>query len=193
MITCVEGPIGVGKTTLVNAVVKRMNATAVYEDFGNNPFLLSHYKSPMSFSLHVQFCFLLLQHAKLRELIEKSKNYICDFSILKTAIFSTLLLSPEERQLIDPVYTYLKKTINPPDMIIYLHGPDTLMMKRIRQRNRPRDTEISLPVIAQLSSAYEWFFATYKETPWISRNIRAFDCQLTSHVDDLIHEIQGSM
>lgn len=197
MLICIEGCIGVGKTTLTRILCQSFNAEGVFEDFENNPFLIPYYQKPKEFSFHVQLCFLLLQHAKLLDKVIGNINeqamYISDFSIIKTKIFSNLVLTPEQYKLLSPIYLYLTKTVRKPNLIIYLYGSVPLIMNRIQQRAHLTDNGIQVDYISSVSSIYNDFFASYKDVPTISVNIDTFDCMSHSQVNDLVTQIRQNV
>lgn len=189
MLVCIEGCIGTGKTTLAGKLANAANGITLNEHFKNNPFLSLYYNDIAAYSLHVQICFLLLQHSKLLE-YNHQKLVFADFSILKTLIFSKQILNERELDLIVPLYNHLTSTVKMPDLVIYLHGSRDTVMKYIRRRRRKTDAQIREDYILQTLQTYDHFFENYDGSKLIKLNIDIFNIMDGDNIVRLLSQIK---
>ena len=164
MLICVEGCIGVGKSTLVEGLAHLVECLPVYEEFDNNPFLYDFYQDPLSYALHVQYTFLLLQERQIRKGLEyslKGKLAICDFHPIKSKIFANIVLKTEARLLLSRLYDLLFAKNIQPDLIVYLKADENTILSRIKNRNDPYTQGIDPRYIAETCREYDRFFSTY--------------------------------
>jgi len=122
----IEGPIGVGKTTLANKIAETFNYDSFLEQPAENPFLKNFYKNPSQSALATQLFFLFqrmqqIQDLKQRSLFETVR--VADFLIEKDRLFAEVTLSNEEMNLYDKVYDHLTLDAPTPDLVIYLQAP----------------------------------------------------------------------
>lgn len=164
MLVSIEGPIGVGKSTLVRICDQLLQCHPVYEDVERNPFLEEFYRSRSKRELarHVQYTFLFLQEQQLRKaqpFSEHGELVVCDFHPVKSLIFSKVILSPEEQAPLTALYGSL--SIPQPDLIVYLKADEHTILSRVRKRGDPYMHQIDLTYVLQVCSAYDTFFKTY--------------------------------
>ena len=136
----IEGPIGVGKTTLVRRIGERMRARVVLEVVEENPFLPNFYQDRDRFAFQTQLFFLMSRFKQQQELLQAdlfTPNIIADYHILKDRIFARLTLENEELALYERVYRSLESQVLKPDLLIYLHAPIQVLLERIQRRDRP--------------------------------------------------------
>jgi len=164
----VEGPIGVGKTTLVERLADRLSARIVLESFEDNPFLMQFYEDPKRWAFSAQIFFLMSRFKQQQELAQSDlfqPNLLSDYHLLKDRIFAQLTLADEELALYERVYRSLATQILRPDVVIYLSAPLESLLARIALRGRDFEVGIDPVYLADLSKAYQDFFARYQETP----------------------------
>jgi deoxyguanosine kinase len=157
----VEGPIGVGKTTLANKLAETFNYDVLLEQPSENPFLESFYKNPGQSALAAQLFFLFqrmqqIQDLKQRSLFEPVR--VADFVIEKDRLFAEVNLSKEEMQLYDKVYDHLTIDAPTPDLVIYLQAPVDVLLDRINRRGNPNEKYLTADYLEKLNEAYSKFF-----------------------------------
>jgi deoxyguanosine kinase len=169
----VEGPIGVGKTTLANRLAETFNYDVLLEQPSENPFLESFYKNPGQSALAAQLFFLFqrmqqIQDLKQRSLFEPVR--VADFVIEKDRLFAEVNLSKEEMQLYDKVYDHLTIDAPTPDLVIYLQAPVDVLLDRINRRGNPNEKYLTGDYLERLNEAYSKFFLYYESAPLLIVN-----------------------
>ncbi len=163
----VEGPIGVGKSTLVNMMVERTDAVKIMEDVAN-PFLKSFYEDKAGSAFQAQIFFLLNRYQQQVELRQKdlfSDLVISDYFFVKDKIFAHLTLDDSELRIYEKMYSLLIPEIPMPDLVIYLQAETGTLMKRIKNRGRELEKGINRDYIDEVNKAYNYFFFHYTMTP----------------------------
>ncbi len=174
----VEGPIGVGKTTLVNGLRKRMKARLVLEVVEENPFLSAFYADRHRYAFQTQLFFLMSRFKQQEELHQADlfrPNVVADYHLLKDRIFARLTLQDAELALYERVFTSLEKTILQPDVLVYLHANHDILMQRIARRDRPFERDFDPEYLRGLSDAYRHYFAHYDRTPLLPLDTTQID------------------
>ena len=174
----VEGPIGVGKTTLARKLANNLNSELLLEKFLENPFLEKFYKDIDKYALSTQLHFLLQRKADLSKLDSvgsNNKNYVSDYFINKDKLFAKTVLSRNEFELYTKIFDALNITIPKPDLIIYLQAEPDILLERIKLRGNGFEKNITKHYLQKIIDAYTQFFYSYKESPLLIIN--------TSHVD----------
>jgi len=174
----IEGPIGVGKTSLANLMSKELSARLVLEEFDENPFLPDFYKDPERFAFQTQLFFLLQryrQQQELRQVDMFQKLLVTDYMFVKDRLFASLNLGEKEMQLYDTVANLLERNIIKPDLVIYLQADTDTLMKNIAKRGREMETDITYEYIDALSQVYTEYFFRYQDTPLVIINTNNID------------------
>ena len=181
----IEGPIGVGKTTLANKIAMTFNYDAFLEQPAENPFLNNFYRNPSQSALATQLFFLFqrmqqIQDLKQRSLFENVR--VADFIIEKDRLFAEVTLSPEEMHLYDKVYEHITIDAPSPDLVIYLQAPIEILKERITKRGNINEQYLTLEYLERLNDAYSRFFLDYNDAPLLI--INAADINLESNEAD---------
>jgi deoxyadenosine/deoxycytidine kinase len=164
----VEGPIGVGKTSLVTLLAEQLNGTPILEESENNPFLVKFYRDRRRWAFQTQLFFLLSRYRQQEEMAQHelfSNVTITDVFLPKDRIFASLNLTPDELVLYDQIYGLLRSRLPKPDLVIYLHAETNALMQRVKQRGREYEQEMTWEYLDELSRAYNEFFFSYTDTP----------------------------
>ncbi|MGA7741383.1 MAG: deoxynucleoside kinase [Polyangia bacterium] len=165
----VEGPIGVGKSSLAEILAESLGARLVSEDPGGNPFLASFYRDPKRFALSAQLFFLLQRYGQQTDLAQGSLfepgGLVADYLFAKDRLFATLTLSPDELALYDRVYQALRPRVVAPDLVVYLHARAEVLLERVEKRGRPEEKPIRREYLREVARAYSEFFFAYDDGP----------------------------
>lgn len=163
MYIAVEGVIGVGKTTLARRLEPIFRASLLLEVFEENPFLSDFYADRARYAFQTQIFFLLSRYYQQRrtvsELLSKSDYLIADYTFEKDALFAGINLHGDELDMYNRVHEALAEKIIPPDLIVYLRASTDVLMQRIALRDRLYERNMERAYIAELSEAYDRFFA----------------------------------
>jgi deoxyadenosine/deoxycytidine kinase len=174
----VEGPIGVGKTSLSNLLAERFNARRVLERFEDNPFLSSFYTDRAKYAFQTQIFFLLSRFRQQQELFQQdlfSDVTVSDYLFAKDRIFACLTLDPHELALYDRVFEALGPRVTKPDLVIYLKARLDVLLQRIKKRAREYELKFDAGYLEELVHAYNDFFAHYSDTPLLVVNTSDID------------------
>jgi len=169
----IEGPIGVGKSSLAKKLAASYGASLMLEKPKENPFLERFYKSPKRFALPTQLFFLFQRVQQIADMKQDdmfTPGRIADFMIEKDPLFAQVTLSDDEFRLYQQVYQNL--TIDAPqaDLIIYLQAPVNVLQERIKKRRVKYEMSIDDAYLQRLSDAYTTFFHRYNDTPLLIVN-----------------------
>ncbi|NQV37650.1 MAG: deoxynucleoside kinase [Candidatus Marinimicrobia bacterium] len=174
----IEGPIGVGKTSLVNLLSQQLGARTVFEEFDGNPFLPEFYKDPERFAFQTQLWFLLQRYQQQQDLrqVDMFHNLlITDYMFVKDRLFASLNLNENEMGLYDSIANLLERNVISPDLVIYLQADTDTLMRNISKRSRSYETSISYEYIDALNQVYNEFFFSYQDTPLVIINTNRID------------------
>lgn len=174
----VEGPIGVGKTTLARRLSETFRYPILLEPSAENPFLDRFYREGGRHALPTQLYFLLHRVRQLAEVGEGGLFHpvlVADFLIQKDRLFAEITLDANELALYDQIYSKLAVNAPIPDLVVYLQAPPDVLMDRVRRRGIPSEQHISSDYLAALSNAYTRFFHFYDDAPLLIINAAEID------------------
>jgi deoxyadenosine/deoxycytidine kinase len=191
----VEGPIGVGKTSLARILAAEFQARIVFEHVEDNPFLPKFYKARETYAFQNQTFFLLNRYHQQLELCQQdlfNQNTVADYLFAKDNIFAALTLSSEELKLYQQIYDLLTARVPKPDLVVYLQARPEVLYKRVKKRDKSYERGVTFEYLAEVAQAYNRFFFNYKETPLLVVNTSDIDFVASSkHLADLIKEINS--
>jgi deoxyadenosine/deoxycytidine kinase len=174
----IEGPIGVGKTTLSHRLAASLDARVLLESPEENPFLGPFYDDPAANALPAQLFFLLQRTRQIQGLRQAdlfARDWVADFMFDKDPLFAGLNLSDPELALYRGIYERLSWRTPAPDRVIYLHAPVVVLMERIRQRARPAERLLDPAYLSRVAGAYAEFFRDYDAAPLVTVDAARFD------------------
>jgi deoxyguanosine kinase len=190
----IEGPIGVGKTTVVERLAERLNAATLLEEWSANPFLKSFYSGQAGTAFQVEIFFLLARYRQQQELHQRAlfpQMTLCDYVFEKSKLFAYLNLEDNELAIFEKLYTLLDAGVRRPDLVVYLQAPTEVLMRRLRARGRSEDHGLTEAYVQEISRAYNHFFFHYSATPLLVVNTSEVDfAKRAEDVDDLLKQIQ---
>jgi deoxyadenosine/deoxycytidine kinase len=178
----VEGPIGVGKTTLCHVLAREWAARLVLEKPADNPWLEKYYahgaRRGNPFALQTQLSFLFQRVEQMRELTQSEMaepGVVSDFLFAKDSIFAMLTLTDEDLAMYRQVYRRQAAPVREPDLVIWLQAEPAVLMRRIHRRGLAMEREgIGEEYLQQLCDAYHDFFKNYTGAPVLAVNTEAF-------------------
>ncbi|MBI2340344.1 MAG: deoxynucleoside kinase [Deltaproteobacteria bacterium] len=174
----VEGPIGVGKTSLATMLAEDFKARLVLEAPENNPFLSSFYENPERHAFQAQVFFLLSRYRQQVELKQQdlfNQVTVCDYIFAKDQIFASLNLSPEEMDLYNNVYQLLDARLPKPDLVIFLQASADVLLSRVKKRKVLYEKGLRAEYLEAVSQAYSQFFFKYSDAPLLVVNTSGLD------------------
>ena len=160
----IEGPIGVGKTSLSKLLAETLHARIVLEVVEENPFLAPFYEDPAGYAFKVQTFFLLSRYKQLQDLNQGAlffEHTVGDYLFDKDFIFASLNLTGAEWELYQELYQTLKPKLAQPDLVVYLRSTPDLLLQRIAKRGRSFEHGIKAGYLRRLGAAYDAYFEGY--------------------------------
>lgn len=191
----VEGPIGVGKTSLARRLADAFGSELVEELPDANPFLERFYADPSRASLAAQLQFLVSRYRQQRALAgpRDGRGVVADYLFAKDGIFAEMNLEGPELDLYREVLSLMTDPIPTPDLVIYLEARPDVLQRRLRKRNREFERRISEAYLEDLIESYRRFFHEYSDAPVLVVNCSDIDfVEQGSDLEDLIREIRSA-
>ncbi len=191
----VEGPIGVGKTSLVNLLAKKFSARAIFEIAEENPFLRKFYGDMARYAFPTQLFFLLSRFRQQQALTQQDlfqEMVISDYLFAKDKIFAYMTLDDQELGLYEQIYNLLHSRLPRPDVVVYLQASTEILLERIKLRGRDFEKGITRQYLDDLNEAYSYYFFHYRETPLLVIKTTNIDFVKNDlDLDDLARRIRG--
>jgi deoxyguanosine kinase len=189
----IDGPIGVGKTSLATLLAPELSARLIFERAEENPFLTDFYHDPARYRFQTQIFFLMSRFAQQEEFSQHdlfNQVTISDYLFAKDRIFAYLNLNDHELALYEQIYKMIEPKVVRPDLVIFLQADTETILRRIKQRARPFEKEVSHDYIEAVNEAYNHYFFRYAETPLLVINTSDIDfVHNPQDLDDLIRQI----
>lgn len=174
----IEGPIGVGKTTLARRLSEDFGASLLLEQPEENPFLERFYENPRVAALPTQLSFLMTRVRQMRELRQNdlfTSTRIADFVLEKDRLFAEVTLDSDELELYEQVYAQLSLDAPRPDLVVYLQAPVDVLLRRIERRARNYERMIEPAYLSRLCARYTDYFYHYDASPLLIVNASEID------------------
>jgi deoxyguanosine kinase len=190
----VEGPIGVGKTSLARRLCVSLSAQGIFEQATQNPFLERFYKNPRAGALPTQLYFLLQRAQQLAPLKQAdlfATVRVADYLLEKDRLFARVTLDDAEYALYEQLYARLDIQAPKPDLVVYLQAPVDVLLERIARRGVDYEQHIERQYLERLNQAYARFFHEYEAAPLLIVNAASIDPIANQHdYDELLAAIR---
>jgi deoxyguanosine kinase len=169
----VEGPIGVGKTSLAKRLAESLGGDTLLEAAEENPFLERYYQNPEQAALPTQLFFLFQRARQLQQLRQTdmfAPVRVADFMMEKDRLFAQLTLADDELQLYELAYNSITLDVPQPDLVVYLQAPVNVLLNRVQKRGRPFEQHMDAGYLSKLVDVYTRFFHYYSDSPLLIVN-----------------------
>ena len=191
----VEGPIGVGKSSLTRLLADEFNARCVLEEVEQNPFLTGFYQDRQRYAFQTQLFFLLSRYRQQLELAQPDlfqQTTVDDYGFHKDRIFAHLNLDGDELTLYEQVYQQLEVKLPKPDLVIAMHARSDVLLERIARRGAAYEKNFDRDYLEAVVKAYRDYFFYYNDTPLLVVNTSEIDfVQSRGDFDNLVKEIKA--
>lgn len=188
----VDGPIGAGKTTLVERLAERFEGVKVLEDI-ENPFLEDFYREVPGSAFQTELYFLLSRFKQQQELIQPElfrRLVLADYAFQKNRIFAYINLSDDELMLFEKLFLLLEPQVPKPDLVLFLTADVATCRERIRRRHMHAERSISDEYVAELIDAYNHYYYHYDASPLLVVDTRHLDfANREADLDELVHQL----
>ncbi len=189
----IEGPIGVGKTSLARRVAESLGYDLLLEKAQENPFLERFYRDPVGAALPTQLYFLFQRARQIQEMRQSdlfASVRVSDFLLEKDRLFARLTLAGDEFDLYDQVYEKMAIDAPVPDLVVYLQAPVEVLVERVRARGIDYEQKIEEDYLRRLNEAYMQFFHSYDRAPLLIVNSASINpIENDSEFDQLLDRI----
>ena len=188
----VDGPIGVGKTTLVEMLTRRFEGVKVLEDI-ENPFLPEFYQEKEGTAFQTELYFLLSRFKQQQDVVQRNlfeRLVLSDYTFQKNRIFAYLNLSDSELLLFDKLYALLEPQVPTPDLVLYLVADVDTCMQRVKKRSRSFENDLSSDYLRELIDAYNHYYHYFEASPLLVVDTRQLNFpDRPDDFEELIHRL----
>lgn len=192
----IEGPIGVGKTSLAKMLAAELGGELLLDQTDANPFLEKFYRDRKRYALPTQLFFLLTRYQQQKDLSQLElfqKMIVSDYLFDRDRIFAHINLDKDELRLYDEIYSLLESRITRPDLVILLQARPEVLKERIRTRGMRSERDISLEYLEEVGEAYKDYFFYYSDSPLLVVDATEIDfVRSREDFEDLLREIKGT-
>ena len=186
-----EGPIGVGKSSLAILLAKELGGRTMLEPVDENPFLVNFYGDMKKHAFQTQLFFLLSRYQQQQELNQRElfgQSIVSDYLFAKDRIFAYLNLDENELGLYEQVFRLLDSRLPKPDLVVYLQASSEVLLERIEKRDHDYERRIDKEYLENLVEAYNKYFFYYMETPLLVVNTTEID--FVENPEDLLNLVK---
>ncbi|MFQ5912823.1 MAG: deoxynucleoside kinase [Nitrospinota bacterium] len=189
----IEGPVGVGKTSLAESLAEVIGASVLREVTEENPFLANFYSDRKRYAFQTQLFFLLSRYRQQLDLTQLDlfhRGVVSDYLFEKDRIFAYVNLDEDELVLYEEIYSLLRPRIPSPDLVVFLQASTDVLLERIRNRRRDIERNISPEYVERINEAYNRYFFHYSQTPLLVVNTNSIDfVRRNEDFDNLVKQI----
>ncbi len=169
----VEGPIGVGKTTLARSLGEALSARVILEEAEANPFLLHYYENPKRYAFQTQLFFLASRYKQQQEIYQRDLFHqitVSDYLFEKDSIFASIAVSEDELGLYHRFSSFLSANIPKPSIVILLQNSVNALMARIRNRGHAFESPLEMDYLRTVVETYNRHFFDFTDAPLLIVN-----------------------
>jgi deoxyguanosine kinase len=189
----IEGPLGVGKTSLARLLAERLDGETVLEEVEKHPFLTKFYRDPRKYAFQTQIYFLLRRYQQVVDIHQMDlfkKVVISDYLFEKDRIFARINLDDQEFWLYEQLFQLLNRKTVVPDLVIFLQAKTDVLLDRIRKRGRKFEKGVHAGYIESLNEAFNSFFFHYQESPLLVIDASEIDfVHVPEDLDNLVEQM----
>jgi deoxyadenosine/deoxycytidine kinase len=190
----IEGPLGVGKTSLAHMLAENVHAHLILEDVEENPFLVNFYKNPKKHAFQTQVYFLLRRYQQAQDIRQMglfNRTIVSDYLFDKDRVFARANLDDNEFWLYEQMFHLLKKRVSPPDLVIFLQASTDILMERIKMRDRKYERSISFRYLDRINQSFNDYFFHYTDSPLLVVDASRIDfVHVPEDFKDLVDQIK---
>ncbi|MFC1866669.1 deoxynucleoside kinase [Thermodesulfobacteriota bacterium] len=190
----VEGPLGVGKTSLAIKLAEKINGQTLLERTEDNPFLNKFYQNPKRYGFQIQLFFLLRRYQHSLEINQRglfNSAIVSDYLFDKDRIFARTNLDDNEFWLYEQLFQLLKRRITAPDLLIFLQARTEVLIERIKKRDREYESRIKFRYLDEINQAFNDFFFHYTDSPMLVVDASKIDfVNIPEDFENLVNEIK---
>jgi deoxyadenosine/deoxycytidine kinase len=190
----VEGPLGVGKTSLAGLLAEKLQGETLLEDVEGHPFLTKFYRNPRKYAFQTQVYFLLRRYQQVAEIHQMDlfkKVIISDYLFEKDRIFARINLDDQEFWLYEQVFQLLNRKTVVPDLAIFLQARTPVLLERIRKRGRKFEKGVNPDYVESINQAFNTFFFHYQASPLLVIDASEIDfVHVPEDLDNLVEQIR---